>query len=301
MGFAMADDVLIYSLSEHRDLIFALFEAAAPSSVVEIGSEAGGMTREMCAWVSESGGARSFTAVEPFPVVEVRSLAASVEGFTLVEGRSPETLSSVPPADAYLIDGDHNYWTVSRELEAVYADGRAPLAVLHDVGWPCARRDQYYAPERIPESERQSYTYEGGIAPGNPGVDRHGFRGAGVFAVAEQEGGPRNGVLTAVEDFVAETDGLTFRLVPCVFGLGFLYAASAPWAEALDAHLAPYDRSPLLERLEDNRIALYLQVLRLQDELDRRAGVQAQVVSGLRRRVAELEARLGDRDPEPAA
>ncbi|MDX6714024.1 MAG: hypothetical protein QOH30_582, partial [Baekduia sp.] len=52
------------------------------------------------------------------------------------------------------------------------------------------------------------------------------------------------------------------------------------------------------ERLEANRIALYLQVLRLQDELDRRIGIQAQVVGGLRRRVAELEGRL---DPDPAA
>src|SRR4051794_9128969 len=149
MGFAMADDVLIYSLSEHRDLIFALFDAAAPSSVVEIGSEAGGMTREMCEWTS-AGGGRSFTAVEPFPVVEVRELAASVDAFTLVEGRSPEALDRVPPADAYLIDGDHNYWTVTGELEAIYADGRSPLAVLHDVGWPCARRDQYYAVDALP-------------------------------------------------------------------------------------------------------------------------------------------------------
>src|SRR3954465_1394999 len=149
MGFAMADDVLIYSLSEHRDLIFALFEAAAPSSVVEIGSEAGGVTRggggggesgpgaggrtrEMCGWAA-AGAGRSFTAVEPFPVVEVRELALSVDAFTLVEGRSPEALERVPAADAYLIDGDHNHWTVLHELEAIYAEGRAPLAVLHDV------------------------------------------------------------------------------------------------------------------------------------------------------------------------
>jgi hypothetical protein len=25
-------------------------------------------------------------------------------------------------------------------------DGRPLLALLHDVGWPCSRRDMYYAP-----------------------------------------------------------------------------------------------------------------------------------------------------------
>ena len=41
-GFPVADDVLIYSLSEHRDLIFGCLSVVAPKRVVEIGSEAGG-------------------------------------------------------------------------------------------------------------------------------------------------------------------------------------------------------------------------------------------------------------------
>src|SRR3954453_10196892 len=202
MGFAMADDVLIYSLSEHRDLIFALFSAAQPTRVVEIGSEAGGVTREMCPGAS-SGDGRSFPAVEPFPVAEVRALAASVDEFTLVEGRSPDALSSVPAADAYLIDGDHNYWTVSRELEAVFGDGRAPLAVLHDVGWPCARRDQYYSVEALPSEAVHPHSYSRGRAPGVSELVDRGFGGGGSFAVACSEGGPGNGVLTGGEDFLA--------------------------------------------------------------------------------------------------
>src|SRR4051795_803497 len=223
MGFAMADDVLIYSLSEHRDLIFALFSAAAPARVVEIGSEAGGMTREMCRWAS-SGSERSFTAVEPFPVAEVRSLAASVEGFTLVEGRSPEALSSVPAADAYLIDGDHNYWTVTRELEAVFGpEGRAPLVVLHDVGWPCARRDQYYSVEALPPEAVLPHSHTRGRMPGSSSLVDHGFGGAGGFAGACEEGGPANGVLTAVEDFLAARPELAYAQVPAVFGLGIVW------------------------------------------------------------------------------
>src|SRR3954471_12812060 len=289
MGFAMADDVLIYSLSEHRDLIFALFSAAQPTRVVEIGSEAGGMTREMCRWASDSAG-RSFTAVEPFPVAEVRSLAASVEAFTLVEGRSPEALASVPPADAYLIDGDHNYWTVSRELEAVYADERAPLAVLHDVGWPCARRDQYYSVEALPSEAVHPHSYSRGRAPGVSELVDRGFGGGGSFAVACSEGGPRNGVLTAVEDFLSSRPELSYAHVPAVFGLGVIWSSAAPYAAAVARLLAPWDRNPLLERLEENRLRLYMRVLELQDRLGRADPASNQVLLRYAERLADLEA-----------
>jgi hypothetical protein len=288
MGFAMADDVLIYSLSEHRDLIFSLFEAAAPSSVVEIGSEAGGMTREMCRWAQSSG--RSFTTIEPFPVVEVRELAASTDAFTLVEGRSPEALASVGPADAWLIDGDHNYWTVSRELEAIFGDGRTPLAVLHDVGWPCARRDQYYAVDALPPEAVHPHDYSRGREPGEPGLVERGFGGGGEFAVALEEGGPRNGVLTAVEDFLAARDGLRYAHVPAVFGLGVIWSSEAPYAEAVADLLRPWDGNPLLARLEENRLRLYMRVLELQDRLGRADPASNLVLLRYAERLADLEA-----------
>jgi hypothetical protein len=289
MGFAMADDVLIYSLSEHRDLIFALLEAAAPSSVVEIGSEAGGMTREMCRWAS-AGGGRSFTAVEPFPVVEVRELAAGTPSFTLVEGRSPEALASVAAGDAWLIDGDHNYWTVTRELEAIYAGGRAPLAVLHDVGWPCGRRDQYYAVDALPADAVHPHSFSRGRAPGSSELVERGFGGGGEFAVALEEGGPRNGVLTAVEDFLASRDGLEYAHVPAVFGLGVIWSRDAPYAAAVADLLRPWDRNPLLARLEENRMRLYMRVLEQQDRLGRADPASNLVLLRYAERLADLEA-----------
>ncbi len=36
-----------------------------------------------------------------------------------------------------------------------------PLILCHDVGWPHASRDSYYAPETIPPEHRQA-TVEGG-------------------------------------------------------------------------------------------------------------------------------------------
>jgi Methyltransferase domain len=289
VGFSVADDVLIYSLSEHRDLIFEALSVVSPARVVEIGSEAAGMTRLLAAWAAENGAV--FTTVEPYPIGEVRSLAESSSGsFELVEGRSPEALAGLPPADVYLVDGDHNHWTVLHELEAIYADGRAPLTFLHDVGWPCARRDQYYSVDALPADAVLPHSHTRGRAPGSSPLVDHGFGGAGEFAVACEEGGPANGVLTAVEDFLSSRSDLTYAQVPAVFGLGVVWSSSAPYAEALSALVAPWHDNRLLARLEENRVRLYALVLELQDRLTRADAASNLVLLRYAERVAALEA-----------
>ncbi len=69
-----------------------------------------------------------------------------------------------------------------------------------------------------------------------------------------EEGGPRNGVLTAVEDFVAGRDGLRLAVVPAFFGFGAVWHTAAPWAGDVARILDPFDRHPVLERLEGNRV-----------------------------------------------
>jgi methyltransferase family protein len=284
----MADDVLIYSLREHRELIFECLAAATPKRVVEIGSEAGGMTREMVAWAEREG--VRFVTVEPFPVAEIQELARGSDAFDLVQRRSPQALEDLGAADAYLVDGDHNHWTVSHELRAIYSTG-APLTILHDVGWPCARRDQYYSVESLPPEAVHPHSFTMGRVPGRAElVEEGGFGGAGGFAVALEEGGPRNGVLTAVEDFLAEHGGLEYAHVPAVFGLGIVYATSAPYAGRLRELLAPWHENPVLERIERNRVELYVRVLEQQDLLMRAGRGTNRVLLGYAQRLAELEA-----------
>jgi hypothetical protein len=284
----VADDVLIYSLSEHRDLIFECLSVVSPSRVVEIGSEAGGMTRVLAEWAAENDAV--FTTVEPYPIASVREMAESSPSFELVEGRSPAALSSVEPADVYLVDGDHNHWTVQRELEAIYGDGREPLTFLHDVGWPCARRDQYYSVDALPDDAVLPHSHTRGRLPGESSLVDQGFGGAGEFAVACEEGGPSNGVLTAVEDFLRSREGLSYAHVPAVFGLGVVWASDAPYAAVLEATLAPWHENRLLARLEQNRVSLYARVLELQDRLGRADAASNLVLLRYAERLAELEA-----------
>ena len=261
--------LMLHSLTEHRAVIFGCLEAVGATSVVEVGSEFGGFTSDLAQWAADRGGQAA--SVEPFPADTIRELDRTSDHFRLVEGRSPEALHDLPPADAYVLDGDHTYWTVLGELKTLAElagdDRPHPLVILHDVGWPSGRRDQYYSPDALPAEHVHPHTWDQGVVPGNSGVVEGGFRGEGQFAVAVEEGGPHSGVLTAVEDYLADRPDLVYAHVPSVFGLGVVYPRSSEAAGRLEAVLAPYDRASHLERLEQNRIASLLRIIELQDQL----------------------------------
>jgi hypothetical protein len=282
--------LLLHSLAEFRELIFDCLEVVGARELVEVGAEDGTFTVELLRWAR--GHSATVHAVEPFPRPAITELVEAWPELDLVEDRSPGALEKLDPADVYLLDGDHNYVTVRAELDAIFggAGDRSPLVLLHDVDWPSGRRDMYYDPESLPPEAVHPHTYERGVVPGREGVVEGGFRGAGQFAWARHEGGPGNGVRTAVEDFLAASEQeLTFVTVPCVFGLGVVYPALAPWAMPLGEVLAPYADNPLLARLEENRLALYLAVLELQDVLDQTVQHRDHVVQLLNQ--AQLERR----------
>ena len=204
-------------------------------------------------------------------------------------------MGEVLPAGAIILDGDHNYWTLSGELRAIADRSEGadlPLLLLHDIGWPHSRRDTYYAPDRVPEEHRQPLAQDALVTPGNSGTASEGIR---FEWAAEREGGPGNGILTAVEDFLAERDGLRLAVVPAFFGLGVLWAEDAPWADAVAGIVDPWDSAPLLARLEEVRIAqvvnrtrmnrqqeLLRNMLELEGVHDRGAHRRASAAGGLR-------------------
>jgi hypothetical protein len=128
---------------------------------------------------------------------------------------SLQVLPTLEAVDVALIDGDHNWYTVYNELRTLESRAReldrpAPIAVLHDVAWPYGRRDGYYAPERIPRRFRRPNA-QLGLERGNAGLLAVGGMNRNIWN-AKREGGKRNGVRTAVEDFVAR-DPSAFRSV----------------------------------------------------------------------------------------
>jgi Methyltransferase domain len=240
------------SLINNAEILTACLDAAAASSVVEVGAYAGDLTRFLLNW-AEGSGAR-VAAIDPSPQPELVSLSEEHAELELLRATSHEALGGMPPADAYVIDGDHNYYTVSEELRLIAersSDGLLPLLMFHDVDWPHARRDDYFAPELIPEEFRQPTIEGGGLFPG---VSEPRAGGLPYKWPAATEGGPRNGVLTAVEDFVEGHGGLRLAVVPPFFGLGIVWHREARYAETLSKILDPLDHNPILQRLEANRV-----------------------------------------------
>ena len=284
------NDLLLYSLAEFREVILPALDLVGARSVVEIGGEGGTFTRELASWAEERGAV--VRCIDPSPSDALVQLADESPAVELLRCRSLEALDGLEPADVYLVDGDHNYFTLSRELRAITAasGGPAPVLFVHDVGWPAGRRDMYYDPGSLPPEGVHPYTYEEGVTVGCSGTVPNGFRGAGEFAWARSEGGPDNGVLTAVEGFLAEHPELDMHIVPCVFGLAVIYARDSAPAPGLAELLDAYAGNPLLQRLEQNRVALYLHVLELQGAL-----------GGLERAVEHWQLRTRDVEVENRA
>lgn len=265
-------DLLIHSMSEFSEVILPALAAAKAKQVVEIGAEFGGMSALLADHCAAHGG--RLTSIDPLPKAEFTEWVASRPEVRHIAAPSLSAIGDLSGVDAWIIDGDHNWFTVYHELKQIHArcreEQRPLLAFLHDTAWPSGRRDMYYSPEQIPAEYRHAHSFEAGAFPGCselfPG---RGFRGMGHFAWATHEGGPRNGVLTAIEDFVTEAlvDGeeFAFAEVPAVFGLGVLFSMDAPWSEAVAQIVLPYHDNRLLRRLEENRLANYLTVVDGQD------------------------------------
>jgi Methyltransferase domain len=257
-----------YSLGNFAEIWGACFAAAGVRSVVEVGAERGRLTQELLRWASPSGA--RVIAIEPDPISDLLELVEEHPGLEVIEATSLEALERIPIPDAVVLDGDHNYYTLSNELRLI-ADrapgGRIPLLVFHDVCWPLARRDQYAVPDRIPAEHRHPYGEDIKLVPGNPGTAE---RGLPFEWGALEEGGPRNGVLTAIEDFMGERGDLRLAIIPLFFGCGLLWPESAGWSEEVAEIVGPWDRNPILERIERARVVQLVQRHSREQEIDDR-------------------------------
>lgn len=301
---------------EHHRLVRRLLEAAGARRLMEIGADQAEHTRVLVEWVEGIGG--RLDAVDTAVSQPLSALDADHDVLHVHDMDSFTALSRLPLPDALLIDGDHNYWTVRRELDLVAdkaGDDPHPLTLLHDVGWPYDRRDMYYEADRVPDDQRHP-SRRAAILLGQDELADDGVPGFNSgFDNAERRGGERNGVLTAVEDAVAAHGSLRLQVVPGFHGLAVvvderLLAERPALAELVD-HLADPLLVDLLDRLEDGRLRALQQLHQeawdkavAQARLDRlreahdRAVDEVGVVS---RRAAELEARVAALESELAA
>lgn len=278
-------------------LIRPLVEAVEGREILEIGAEYGLSTKVLLNFVREVGG--HLHCIDPVPGFDVSEFVAANEGFlSFYEDLSLDALKVIPRVDVALVDGDHNWYTVYNELkmiEQTHGNDPAamPLTILHDIGWPYGRRDLYYDPSTVPEEFVQPYARRG-IGRKNKELLASGGMN-GTLCNAITEGGPRNGVLTGVEDYIRESAiDFEFLNLPLYHGLGVLIPRQR--LETNDRLRQEYETlkrymegEKLVRLVENIRLNMGIGMQRLQGELD-----QSQA------RVVELEAQLAQSQaPEP--
>jgi hypothetical protein len=238
-----------------------LLQASGAKHVVEIGAEDGKLTHPLASFCRERGG--MLHVIDPFPLFEQKPWYAQLRPFIdLHRLRSLEALPKIARHDAVIIDGDHNWYTVFHELrlleEKAKSGGSFPLVLLHDTDWPYARRDMYYRPEDIPESYRKHYG-KGGMIPARRELLEIGGMNQRLWNATE-EGGERNGVLTAVEDFLSQTS-LPLRVfhLKGLYGLSILgpaklWETAGPIATVLAEFSGPEKLQAQLICVEEDRL-----------------------------------------------
>jgi cephalosporin hydroxylase len=229
-----------------ESVVHPLLLASGASRVVEIGALRGDTTVRL---VRDLGEGSQLHVIDPLPDFDPGVHERAFPGqYIFHRALSLEVLDEIPPMDAALIDGDHNWYTVINELRSlarVARDGGKglPLMILHDVGWPYARRDLYYDPSNIPPEHRQPYEQAGINRRTDELKKDGGFNRTLHHAIAPD--GPRNGVMTAVDDFLDEYDEeVRLVVLPIYYGLAII--ASSELLEARPALRA------LLDRLESS-------------------------------------------------
>lgn len=255
---------MLVSMTSFWVIIEELLNIVKPTGLVEIGGDQGECTQKFCDWAKRNP--VPVHVIETQPSDALKRIMEEYQFSRLHIGLSLEILPTLEKADCFIIDGDHNYYTVYNELKLITQHNKPRLILLHDVGWPWGHRDIYYDLKTIPDQYRNDPVTDPnlGIVPGQPGIFlNYGFCSNGQFAFAKSEGGAKNGVMAAVENFLMENPEYQLFTVDCVFGLGILLPKSAAYYNQVVATLAPYTANPLIALLEQDRLQSFINSLNL--------------------------------------
>jgi len=188
--------------------IFDLLEPK-PRVIVEVGVFKGWNTIKIINYLKElpEDGDKRLIIVDPVILPEVRLQESNDP--ELVDIYNYPSLEILPKLDRYdviILDGDHNYYTLLKELQIIDAKfkGEPPLIFVHDTV-ENRYRDFYFNVKAIPKR----YVHQTHIANGP----------------ADYAGGSFNGLIPAVEDFLdlSERDWHWVELDRHNPGVGMLY------------------------------------------------------------------------------
>lgn len=288
-----------------ESIIEPIFEIVQPETIVEIGSDYGYNTEKVLSYCLRRSAV--LHVIDPLPKYDVAEWQERYgEHFVFHEDLSLNTLPSLDGVDAALLDGDHNWYTVYNELKMLEKRSEElsrpfPLVILHDVGWPYGRRDLYYAPETIPPEHQRPYTQKGMHPDSTELLEEGGLNRRLSNAIRENE--PRSGVLTAVEDFLSESnESMDLITLPGLHGLGIIIPSrlkeNEKLAEFLETLKFTDTATRLLERVERDRLEMQIEHFQNRTALRQLENRHGRETERLRRRLADLEKRSAQASSE---
>jgi len=271
------------------DIVKPLLCELKVKHLLEVGALKGDHTRLLSQYCDTFDA--TLIVIEPIVTPSLQKVIGSSARIHLFAEKSQTALPRVAASvDAVLLEGDLNYYTVHNDLLSIAQLSRRqnipfPIVFFASASWPYARRDMYYDPESLPITARHDYA-KMGMTPWSSELEEGMINF--LFANARHEGGPKNGVLTAAEDFIdgSELSLHLFRL-PINHGLGIIYPKGSRTEEFIRTNLF---FPPLLGRfLETCELARLNEIIRrLQPQQRQRYSKQ-----GFRSGLARLLRRLG--------
>lgn len=278
--------------------------------IVEIGVDEGINTKNILNYCIENNA--KLVSIDPNPNFdEILFQKEYGDCFTFFKEMSLVRLPYLEDYDCILIDGDHNWYTVFHELQNIskkFNQNNFPLIFLHDVSWPYGRRDLYYNPDDIPSDYQNDYSKLGMHPDSEDLLPEYGLN-TNLFN-ANKENTPKNGVLTAIEDFLNECQlDLEFHFVPIFFGLGILHKKDDELYEFIEKTVYNEDILSLVElyyiRSDINKSIKFLKQMKYCKQLSEKNAQNDTEIKNLTqelekniKRLSEIEGELSNKNTQ---
>lgn len=134
----------------------------------------------------------------------------------VIKGNELNILKNFKDFDAIFINGDSNWYTVYNELNIIKKNNvEFPLVLICNNLFPNMRRDSYIDPKIIPSEFLNEYNDE---------LDIDGINIKDGLYHAVDDNSPKNGVFTAIEDFLSENYNVDMLDLKLTCGVTILYS-----------------------------------------------------------------------------
>lgn len=278
-----------------KTIIEPVIEILQPETVVEIGSDTGGYTRNALEFCRRSDA--ELHVVDPAPKSNISAWKDQYGDRLIVH--KDLGLSNLPlgdKLDVVLVNGDRDWYRVFDELKLIERRYREtnrlfPLTMLHDIRRSYGQRNLYYEADRYRSADGREDTLPESMRLSdrdsvNPRLHK-----------ASYEDDSQDGVLAAIRDFVDET-GRQFELleIPGLYGFGILIPPglkeqNTALAEFFDILDLPKTVTQLVEQAEDGRIDALARLSEANRQLQESNKRQRQL-SGQKKQLREANKKL---------